>query len=742
MPGAVYSKGSKCLAIDWMCIDFMKLLKRNGLGLLAAGIGVLMAVAPAAATVAVAPDSGPIAGGTSVTLPGLPDATAAVASVAAGDLHSLAVVSGGSTYAWGSNSAGQLGIGTVEDAEVPTRVDAPKGVTFTAVDANAEHSLALGSDRNAYAWGRGAAGQLGNGATENALAPALVNVPDGVTFTAVAAGYSHSLAIGSDGNVYAWGRDNYGQLGNGASGDALTPELVEAPDGVTFTAIAAGYYHSLAVGSDGHVYAWGSNFSGQLGNGATEDALVPTPVDTPEGVTFSTVAAGSYHSLALGSDGNTYAWGQNKYGQLGNGTQTGSNVPTRVHAPQGVAFSVVSAGENHVLAIGSDGNLYAWGGNTFGQFGNGSTASTSVPAKVDTPEGVVVAGVAAGWGHSVLVGSHGDAYASGWNAMGQLGNGGDASSAVPLAVTLPKGTAELSNVLFNDVPAPDAVVNEDGTITATAPRSEVCGPVNVAVEWTANGVAQSPVVFEGGFTYTGAYLLTAPENQMVKGGADATFTTAWKVCDGGAPSWEVSLDGGTKWVQASGMSGVTISEDGLTLTVTASSESHGALVRAVGLDSEGLAVKSDSATLTIAPSTVTFDPTDGSGVEAVQVPYGETVSAPKDPAREGHTFAGWYVDAAAGTKWDFAEPVVGDLALYAGWEKLSEAPSEVPPVSGTEGKTDRDSAYPAATTNATLPTTGGSAGWGLAGIGILAVGAGALLFTLRRNRVDAAKLSE
>ncbi|MEG0595479.1 MAG: chromosome condensation regulator RCC1, partial [Aurantimicrobium sp.] len=107
---------------------------------------------------------------------------------------------------------------------------------------------------------------------------------------------------------------------------------------VTFTSISVGYSHSLALGSNGKTYAWGANFSGQLGNGTNTDSDVPVLVQAPAGVTFTSISAGSSHSLALGSDGNTYAWGYNWYGQLGNGTNTDSDVPVLVQAPAGVTF--------------------------------------------------------------------------------------------------------------------------------------------------------------------------------------------------------------------------------------------------------------------------------------------------------------------------------------------------------------------------------------------------------------------
>lgn len=709
----------------------MKRWKRNSLGVIAAGLGVMLGVGPASAESLVAPDSGPIAGGTSVTLPALPDATVKFLSLVTGGYHALAVASDGNTYAWGLNDVGQVGIGTTTDVDMPTRVETPAGVTFTSVAAGYFHSVAVGSDGNVYAWGWNADGQVGNGSTENVAVPTRVETPAGVTFTSVSAGYFHSVEVGSDGNTYAWGSNAAGQIGNGSSSHAPFPTPVEAPDGVTFAAVYSGAHHSLAVGSDGNTYGWGGNHNGQLGNGGSANARVPTLVEAPAGVTFTSAAAGRYHSLAVGSDGNTYGWGNNRHGELGNGGFIHASVPTLVTVPAGVTLTAVAAGGDHSLAVGPDGSTYAWGGNGFGQLGNGGNTDASVPTLVAAPAGARSAAVVAGDYHSLALGPDGNVSGWGDNFAGQLGNGSTTDSRVPTPAMMPEATSELAQVLFGGVPASDAVVNEDGTITATTPESPVCGPVDVTVEWTANGVAQDPIVYEGGFTYEGEYALTAPEDQTVKAGADASFTTGWTVCDGGVPSWEVSLDGGETWVDAATLPGVTVSGDGLTVTVTATGEVHGALVRATGRDGDDAVVVSDAAVLTLAPSTVTFDTKGGNAIDAVTVPYGDLVKAPKDPSREGYTFTGWYTDAAGATEWDFTKPVTTDVTLYAGWEKVTTTPpTSEPPTTGPGDKPGN---------GGSLPMTGGAAVWGAAGVGVLAVAAGIVLVLRRRHTAGVAE---
>jgi alpha-tubulin suppressor-like RCC1 family protein len=160
--------------------------------------------------------------------------------------------------------------------------------------------------------------------------------------------------------------------------------------GLTFTQVAVGNFYTVAVGSDGSAHAWGNNAFGQLGNGTTTASSVPVSVLAPAGVTFTQVAAGTASTIAIGSDGNTYTWGNNANGELGNGTTTASSVPVRMQAPAGVTFTQVAASASSMVAVGSDGNTYAWGNNGDGELGNGNTAASSVPVQVQAPAGVTL----------------------------------------------------------------------------------------------------------------------------------------------------------------------------------------------------------------------------------------------------------------------------------------------------------------------------------------------------------------
>ncbi|NYT96856.1 RCC1 domain-containing protein, partial [Salinispora sp. H7-4] len=279
-----------------------------------------------------------------------------------------------------------LGDGTTTTSSTPIAVDLPADTTITAVAAGSRHSLAVTSTGTVLAWGLNLTGQLGDGTTTSSNTPVAVNLPANTTITAIAAGNAHSLAVTSTGTMLAWGANLTGQLGDGTNSNSNTPIAVNLPANTTITAIAASSSgHSLAVTSTGTMLAWGSNFTGQLGDGTTTNSNTPVAVDLPANTTITAVAAGAGHSLAVTSAGTMLAWGGNGSGQLGDGSTTTSSTPVAVDLPVDTTITAVAAGAGHSLALTSTGTMLAWGFNASGQLGDGTTTNSSTPIAVDLP---------------------------------------------------------------------------------------------------------------------------------------------------------------------------------------------------------------------------------------------------------------------------------------------------------------------------------------------------------------------
>jgi alpha-tubulin suppressor-like RCC1 family protein len=306
------------------------------------------------------------------------------------------------------------------------------------------------------AWGHNDFGQLGNGTSTDASTPVRVRLPGGTKLQQVRAGCNHTVALTSTGHVLAWGINGYGELGNDSIASSEIPVRVRIPRGTKVTAVRAGCDFSLALTSKGRVLAWGNNSYGQLGNGTTTDSHVPVRVQLPAGTKVTAISAGNSFALARTTSGRVLAWGQNTNAELGNDSTTSSDVPLRVDLPPGVRVTIVSAGYNFAVAraAGRAFAYFAWGANNLGQYGDGSTAGSATPVGVIStvrgPGHVHLASLFAGCGHTLALFSNGVMLAWGANSEGQLGNGTTTSSDSPVAVKLGRTKAAAISASCDD----------------------------------------------------------------------------------------------------------------------------------------------------------------------------------------------------------------------------------------------------------------------------------------------------
>ncbi|MGD1054379.1 MAG: hypothetical protein ABR950_11215, partial [Candidatus Dormibacteria bacterium] len=348
--------------------------------------------------------------------------------------------SGGSStvFDWGGSSSGALGDQSTSDAaRNPVRVSLPGGTTVSALAAGDDFAMALTTTGSVLAWGDDEWGELGDGATTDSEFPVLVDLPEGTVATAIAAGNGFALALTSTGAIYSWGINFFGNLGDGTSAQSDLPVPVSQLDsGMRATAIAAGGYHALALiaGQPNCVFAWGDD---RLGEGGAPD---PTPNDgtsgyvcVPQGTDLTTVAAGGDFSLAVSSTGSVYSWGDNRDGELGDAVGDGSTTAVLVDLPTGTQVTAVAAGLNHALALTSAGTLFAWGDNVSGDLGDGTTTKRDVPVAVRLPAGARVADIAAYDWSSLAVTSGGSILS--WGMAEDTG-----TVDVPAPVATPGGT--------------------------------------------------------------------------------------------------------------------------------------------------------------------------------------------------------------------------------------------------------------------------------------------------------------
>jgi len=298
-------------------------------------------------------------------------------------------------------------------------VSAAEDDKVTAISAGSRHSVAVESDGSLWAWGDNSNNQLGDGTIINRRTPvkimddaAKVSTGGGneaiqASVTSLVMYASYTFAIKTDGSLWAWGDNAYGQLGDGTVVTARRP--VKIMDDVT--AVSAGSTHAMAIKTDGSLWAWGDNAYGQLGNSTIINTR--TPIKIMDGVV--SVSAGPTHTAAIKTDGSLWAWGDNAYGQLGNSTIINTRTPIKIM--DGVTS--VSAGTTHTMAVKKDASLWAWGDNMYGQLGDGTNISRRTPIKI--MDGV--ASVSVGSTHTMAIKADASLWAWGDNAHSQLGDG-------------------------------------------------------------------------------------------------------------------------------------------------------------------------------------------------------------------------------------------------------------------------------------------------------------------------------
>ena len=332
-------------------------------------------------------------------------------------------------YAWGYNGFGQLGLGDLENRKVAVRVPTPVPVYRVAAGADHTLALALADLSSVYAWGSNNSGQIGQptitGADAYSSSP--VKIPLGGVVTNIAAGGFHSLAV-VDGGVRGWGYNAKGQLGDNSFTSRTTPVAVlSTGDTLPITgisAVAAGSTYSLALTSDGRVYAWGNNANGQLATDPTlpsNSSRSTAELVQADGATLTGViqiAAGGQTSYALQSDGTVWTWGNNNYQPV--------KISFALLGTAARKVEQISAGWTHALARMDDGTIASWGYNDKGQLGNNDSGTTpvTVPVRVLAGGSAVAGTVMAGVTDIIAFGDHSLARSNGvWYGWGNNGNG-------------------------------------------------------------------------------------------------------------------------------------------------------------------------------------------------------------------------------------------------------------------------------------------------------------------------------
>jgi alpha-tubulin suppressor-like RCC1 family protein len=456
-------------------------------------------------------------------------------AIAAGITHTLAIRDDGSLWAWGKNDSGELGTGNTTSSNKPVHIGT--STTWSAVAAGESFSLGLKTDGTIWAWGHNTGGELGNGtATTSQTSPVQVCKTSGLAcfgnkYVAIAAGRHHALAIRNDGTLWAWGKNDRGQLGDHTTTDRVYPtqESLRRTDWVS---VSAGRAHSVATTAESKAWSWGANEHGQLAQGDLVDESVPSS-EYFFASDWAQVVAGDDHTLAVKYDGTLWGWGSSAKGQLGLPSGAQTEFPLQIGTD--TDWAQAAAGGNTSAGRKRGGRVLTWGGAGSGQLGNTSTTDTSAPGSVyGNPSDWI--SLSMGYKRMFAVKADGQVWGWGDNGSGQVGIG---STQTPL--TLPNSTYFSRTKPTISIKSP---LDRSSVQANTTPIIEVDTSYNVAkVEFFVNGTKIGedaawpfslawPNVAQGGYTVTvkatdhmGSTVTSSPSRVSVNTNSSWAFST-------------------------------------------------------------------------------------------------------------------------------------------------------------------------------------------------------------------------
>lgn len=333
-------------------------------------------------------------------------------SISAGEYHSLAVKDDGTLWAWGKNTLYQLGDGTDVTKNIPTQIGTANN--WVKVHAGYSSSYGIKADGTLWVWGSNAGEKLGTGNSNYVIATP-TQLGSDTNWLSVSDGWNHTIAIKTDGTLWAWGKNEYGQLGDNTTVNKPTPTQIGTA--TNWQTIATGINHSLAIKTDGTLWFWGSRFNIY---GTSTQNNIPSQIGTD--TNWLKLAGGQHHCAAIKTNGTLWTWGENSTGQLGDGTTIYRTTPIQVGTA--TDWLDVSAGTRYTIATKNNLSFWSWGYNYGGQLGLGTSGNTSdvyIPTQVGTS--LDSNKISAGGYHVLVKNSDGFIRGTGSNVVGQIGDG-------------------------------------------------------------------------------------------------------------------------------------------------------------------------------------------------------------------------------------------------------------------------------------------------------------------------------
>ncbi|XP_012283893.1 probable E3 ubiquitin-protein ligase HERC4 isoform X2 [Orussus abietinus] len=362
-------------------------------------------------------------------------------------------------FCWGSAIHGELGLGGIEDDNIllPRQVDFKKAREIVQIACGENYTIVVIQDGEIYSCGNNDYGQLGHDKPRKRLQ--MIDSIPGNIFKNAACGSSHTVAVNEWGQLFSWGCNSEGQLGQDSTKNAeFIPRMVRTLGTSIVVQISCGLNHTLALTNNGDLYAWGSNNDGQLGLGPDiKKETKPKHIQSLATVPIAFIACGGYHSIAVSKSGAVFAWGKNSFGQLGLNDTVNRSHPVHLRTMRNSKVCYVACGEDFSVFLTMDGGVFSCGAGMYGQLGHGNNSNEILPRQIMELMGSIVTQISCGRRHTLaLIPSRGRVYAWGLGGAGQLGTRLARSIATPQEVNGPWTSNKSSMVEYKSESDPYA----------------------------------------------------------------------------------------------------------------------------------------------------------------------------------------------------------------------------------------------------------------------------------------------
>jgi alpha-tubulin suppressor-like RCC1 family protein len=577
--------------------------------------------------------------------------SAGVAAIVAGEYHTCALTMAGAVQCWGGNGNGQLGDGGTAQHLTPVPV-LGLGTGVASISSSAFHTCAVLQAGTAQCWGNNFSGQLGDGSATLGFIPVDVKGVGGSGtlsgLAAISAGSTSTCALTTAGTAYCWGSNGFRNLGDGTNAPSTTPVPVQGLS-ARAVAIAAGDQHTCALSTVGAVQCWGSNDSGRLGNGTNVDSASPTAtagaLAAPVATHVGAIAVRASRTCALTTGGAAYCWGSNARGQLGNGTNTASNIPVLVGALSWGA-TAITVGQDHTCAVQS-GAAKCWGRNDYGQLGNSSSVDSNVPVSVKGLFANVTA-ISAGFMHTCAV-QAGAAKCWGLNADGQLGDDSTDNRNEPVAVQgLQTNVSAIATGNAHTCAVQAGAAKCWGLASLGQLGNNSTAPANSTSPVSVVGLDSNVTAISAGFGHTCALRADAAlcwgsnlEGELGNSGAGSASTTPVPVDSMGAQVTVISIQqmrscaiksgAAFCWGAIEGTTPVALSSMNVDMTAIATGSGHSCGIRAGAVRCRGNNMEGEAPPQLFTGQALNFTPGDaGTPLPSLQLTTTATLAATAD----------------------------------------------------------------------------------------------------------------